>query len=156
MILLSQFSCSFADWSSLTENTKTTLLHIIRTCLDTIFHELDLIDTKARNIFSLQRKVGHELLRKAAGNFLKKCFKSSLFRDILNTIDSPEDHQICLASKLVQSNFCDIRKSALDWIATDSWTEIEDASFQELLQQRLLWDEKEAECLAGVSSKCSC
>ena len=147
---------SFADWSSLTETTKTTLLYIVRTCLDIIFHELDLLDTKLQNIYSLERKVGHEMLRKAAGKFLTKCLKSSLFRDILNAIDIPEGYQICLASKLVRSNYCDIRKSALRCMATDNWTEIENTSFQELLQQRLLWDENEAECLAGVSSKYFC
>ena len=118
-----------------------------------VFHKLDLVDKRSERCLSLQRRVGHELLRKAACTFVKKCFKSSLFRDILSGTDNLQAQRVRIASKLLTSSFCDVRESTLDWIATESWTENEDSQILKLLQQRLFWDEEEAECLAKVGHR---
>jgi len=117
-----------------------------------VFHELDLVDKSSERCLSLERRVGHELLRKAACTFVKKCFKCLLFRDILNRTDNLQAQRLLIVSKLVASSFCDVRESTLDWIATESWNENEISQILELLQQRLFWDEEEAECLAKICS----
>ena len=126
-------------------------MNIKQTCLNTIFDELGLTAAENGYDLSLQRKIGHEMLRKAALAFLKLAFDSSMLNNDLKA-DDFESYKASRILMLLTSDFCDVRESVLNWMAAECRSEIEDASIVSLLQRRLLWDEDEAECLAEVSS----
>ena len=91
------------------------------------------------------------MLRKAACSFLFTWFKRSLFQSIFHSADNLEEQKLYFVSKLVKSNFCDVRKAALEWLATEGCAENVGASIVEHLQEQLLWSEEDAECFAVVS-----
>lgn len=150
----SEFNSTFSaslheEWGNLDEETKEALLSVVKACFDSVLEELAISEIVAYDL-SLRRRVGHGMLRKAGMDFLKKCMEDDRFQHVFCSNGDFKMVKVSIISKLLRSNFCDVRQSMLKWLAAKSKTEIENPSLIRLLQQRLLWHEEEAECLAEV------
>ena len=136
------------DWKSLTDQTRNDLLYVVHACYTSASEALDVSETKNVHGLCLPKAIGHEMLRKAAIDFLLNFFEISRFPHV--SVCDSEAVKILLISKLLKSDYYDVRKNVLKWLASEARTEIEDPTVVEILQQRLLWHEHEADCLAEV------
>ena len=152
---MTTYFCYVSDWDSLSSYVRDSFLNIIEASFQAALDELHLSGLSSIQEVShqsLKRSVGYELLRKNCSVFLQKCLKYHKFKHLVTDGRDAEVVKLEIVSKLLKSDFYDVRELILHWLCKDGKPEVQKEVVTLCLQERLLEGEAEIECLAEVSA----